>query len=225
MLIAEVKHQKQVRALAKDVHTDMFEGEIEWGEGFQERALELWMSAYKWSIEKKVHDVTFQSLLYMAWAKLQISYNTPDVMHEDEVIALVRTKLEHTGFADHLPRYLGECKLVLVLAFTQKKLIHQAKSSIEDARNWFHKHPQHPLRGELKILELILKWYGYLQHLPEGVKENKGKFVHDNKKKIIDIQNYVARLAQSYPEEHMQKDFIRYHRVTAMLKMYFEVEP
>ncbi|MAA79661.1 MAG: hypothetical protein CL916_10410 [Deltaproteobacteria bacterium] len=224
LLIAKVKEQKKTKYLEKDVHTDMFEGEVEWGQRNQERALELWMSAYQWSIQKELHDVTFQSLLYMAWAKLQISYKTPDAVHEDEVITLVRTKVEQIDFADHLPRYLGECTLVLVLAFAQKNLIHQAKSHIEEAKNWFKKHPQHPLHGELKVLELIVKWCTFLQHDQNGNEaEQKKRFVYKNKKKIIDIQKYITRLAQSYPEENMQKDFISHHRATTMLNMYFDV--
>ena len=223
-LIAEVKEQKNHKPLRKDVHTDMFEGEVEWGQGNHERALELWDSAYRWSLKVELHDVTFQSVLYMAWAKLQISYNTPDAVHEDEVITLVRTKLEKVDFADHLPRYLGECTLVMALAFAQKNLIHQAKSSIDEAKNWFKKHTQHPLHGELKVLELIVKWYTSLQHRQEGSDaEQKKRFVQKNKQKIIDIQKYIMRLAQSYPDETMQKDFIVHHRATTMLNMYFGI--
>ena len=110
------------------------------------------------------------------------------------------------------------------MAFAQKNLIHQAKSHIEEAKNWFKKHPQHPLHGELKVLELIVKWCTFLQHDQNGNEaEQKKRFVYKNKKKIIDIQKYITRLAQSYPEENMQKDFISHHRATTMLNMYFDV--
>lgn len=226
MLLDDVQERIQQKPLSKDVHMSMFQGELLWGQGAFKDALEHWKRAYAWSTEKEIPDLMFQSLLYMSWAKLMFSYRE-SVHDEHTVIEQIRSQLEQKKSSDHQQRYFGECTLVLCLAFVQKDLLQQANVKLQEAKDWFGQHPQHPLHGELKIVILIYKWYAeksYQASQGIDVAKSPKKFLSKNGNKFQDIRDYIARLAQSYPDKAMQEAFVRHHRVTMMMEWYFSKE-
>lgn len=227
-LIEEVSSMCVQKNLSKDVNIDLFKGRLEKGKGNQTQALIYWKNAQDWAYKIRFSDVFFQSFLHIQWTKVLLygrDVGGDFSQFRQGIIQKIRGQLEEKVFEHHQARFAGELRLLLALTLLLEDWMEEANSRLEDAKNWFHHHQQHPLYVEQMIVELIFQQKELLQKIEvtQDEKQKQNLQVHFQgytTKKIEQCRAKVRDFADTFSEEIAQRQYCENHRLEKLIQTF-----
>ena len=213
----------QRRLKPKDVDVSLFEGHLAYRSNEIQGAIDHWSNAMEWAASIHFPDVYFQAFLQRVWAQILL-YGSDEQNSEArrQVIQDVRSRLEEKSFAQHQARFSGELRLVLALSLLLEEWMEEANSRLQDAREWFKIHPNHPIQPELLVVELIFLQAGLLREYqsdPDNPHFEK-RFNGMISKQVKRCRERVVMLGTTFVEESDQHLYSRHHRVEKLIDVF-----